>query len=76
MDASTDLLILNKFGKREAEGAGFRQIIGHAIELGIPVLVAVNPAQRDALSDFAGDDLEHLPENQDAILNWCRHNRC
>ncbi|MBT6206119.1 MAG: DUF2478 domain-containing protein [Rhodospirillaceae bacterium] len=72
LDASTDLLILNKFGKREAEGAGFRQTIGHAIELGVPVIVAVNPAQRGALSDFAGDDLEYLPENLNAILNWCR----
>lgn len=72
LDASIDLLILNKFGKREAEGAGFRQIIGHAIELGVPVIVAVNPAQHDALSDFAGADLEHLPENRDVILNWCR----
>ena len=75
LDTSTDLLILNKFGKREAEGTGFRQTIAHAIEMGIPVLVAVNPAQRHTLSEFTGGDLEYLPGNQNTIMDWCRSNR-
>ncbi len=36
-----DLLVLNKFGKTEAEGGGFRELIAEAIEEGISVLIAV-----------------------------------
>jgi nucleoside-triphosphatase THEP1 len=36
-----DLLLINKFGKAEGEGGGFRPLIADAVELGVPVLVAV-----------------------------------
>jgi hypothetical protein len=36
-----DLLVLNKFGKTEAEGGGFRELIAEAVEEGIDVLIAV-----------------------------------
>ena len=32
-----DLLIVNKFGKHEADGRGFRDVIAAAIEKGVPV---------------------------------------
>jgi nucleoside-triphosphatase THEP1 len=41
LTSSPDLVILNKFGKTEAEGAGFRPLIAEAIEAGLPVLIAV-----------------------------------
>ncbi|MER5172582.1 DUF2478 domain-containing protein [Thioclava sp. GXIMD2076] len=40
-------LILNKFGKQEAEGRGVRPLIAQAIEDGRPVLLGV-PAQTEA----------------------------
>ena len=41
LEDEPDLVILNKFGKTEAEGGGFRDLIAEAIEAGIPVLIAV-----------------------------------
>ena len=48
LDAQTDLLIVNKFGKHEAEGRGFRDLIGAALEMDVPVLVGLN-AQREII---------------------------
>ncbi|MDK9696995.1 MAG: DUF2478 domain-containing protein [Siculibacillus sp.] len=57
LDASPlpDLLILSKFGKREIEGHGFRQIVEKAVELGVPVLVGVTADHVEGFRDFAGD---------------------
>lgn len=41
LDEHPDVLIINKFGKAEAEGGGLRHLIVRAVELGVPVLVAV-----------------------------------
>lgn len=50
-----DLLVLSKFGKREIEGHGFRQIVEKAVELGVPVLVGVGEEQVAGFMDFAGE---------------------
>jgi nucleoside-triphosphatase THEP1 len=50
-----DLLVLNKFGKTEAEGGGFRALIGEAVERGVPVLIAVPYRNIDPWRAFAGD---------------------
>ena len=50
-----DLLVLSKFGKREIEGHGFRQIVEKAIELGVPVLVGVGSEHVAGFRDFAGE---------------------
>jgi hypothetical protein len=39
LDPNVDLLIINKFGKHEADGRGFRTVIAAALDLEIPVLV-------------------------------------
>ena len=52
---SPDLLILNKFGKTEAEGGGFRALIAEAVELGVRVLVAVPYRNLDQWRAFAGE---------------------
>ncbi len=48
------LLMLNKFGKAEAEGGGFRPLIAAALEQGVPVLIAVPLRNLDAWRNFAG----------------------
>jgi len=53
--ASVELMIVNKFGKHEAEGRGFRDLIAEALEKGTPVLVGVNGMNLDAFLDFSGD---------------------
>lgn len=49
-----DLLIVNKFGKLEAEGRGFCGLIVEALGLGMPVLVGVNGLNLAAFQQFSG----------------------
>lgn len=71
LEAGADLLIVNKFGKREAEGAGFRSALALALSEGIPALVAVNRAYIEAWRVFAGDFGRELPPEMGAIRAWC-----
>ena len=66
------LLLVNKFGKQELEGRGFRPVIGEALSSGVPVLVAINHGNLDAFLGFAGDLGEALTQDADAIADWCR----
>ncbi|WP_353475621.1 DUF2478 domain-containing protein (plasmid) [Salipiger sp. H15] len=66
------LLLVNKFGKQELGGRGFRPVIGEAISSGVPVLVAVNEGNLDAFLAFAEDLAEALPTDVDAVTDWCR----
>ena len=68
-----DLVIVNKFGKHEAEGRGFRPLIAEALAQGIPVLTAVAPEQAQAFARFAEDLADPLPARMDALLDWCRN---
>jgi len=71
LEGGADLLIVNKFGKREAEGAGFRSALALALGEGVPALVAVNRAYIEAWRAFAGDFGRELPSEMDAIRAWC-----
>lgn len=66
-----DFLIFNKFGKQEADGRGFRPLIGEALSAGIPVLTAVNSATLPQFLDYAEDMAERLPNDAEAIFDWC-----
>lgn len=66
-----DLVIVNRFGKREAEGHGFRQVVEQAMEAGVPVLVAVAEGQWPAWQDFTGDFAERLAVDAEAVKAWC-----
>lgn len=72
LDETTDILIVNKFGKREGEGAGFRHTIAHAVALGIPVLVGIAEAERASFESYVGDSADVLPAGLDQILAWYR----
>ena len=65
-----DLVIVNKFGKAEAEGGGMRSVIAQAVEDGIPVLVCANAEHHVTLMDFAGDLAVTLPLSEEAIGDW------
>ncbi|MFN3575971.1 MAG: DUF2478 domain-containing protein [Tabrizicola sp.] len=67
-----DILVVNKFGKREAEGKGLVPVIGDAVELGIPVLVGVNGLNLAAFLAFAGDEAVALPTDIASVVQWCR----
>ena len=65
-----DLLLINKFGKHEAEGRGFRPVIAEALSCGVPVLVGVNAANRAAFEAFAGDIAQEVRADPSALSAW------
>ncbi|MEM8552818.1 MAG: DUF2478 domain-containing protein [Pseudomonadota bacterium] len=65
-----DILIINKFGKHEAEGRGFCQVIGDALAAHVPVLVGVNALNRDAFFRFADGLAQTLEPNETALAAW------
>ena len=70
-----DLFILNKFGPEEAAGRGFCNVIGNALEGGIPVLVGVSAENMSAFDTFAGELAVTLPDDANAILDWLQINQ-
>lgn len=64
------LLIVNKFGKIEADGGGLREAIADAVYLGIPVLVGVPMRNLDRWRAFAGAFSVELPADAAAISRW------
>ncbi len=75
LTAGADVLILNKFGKHEAEGRGFRPVIAEALAMGLPVLVGVNTLNLPAFEEFAGGLATCLPPESDALSAWVTRTR-
>ena len=70
LDQGADLLIVNKFGKHEAGGRGFRTVIADALERDVPVIVGVNALNLSAFEEFVGSDIMRLAPNTTAITDW------
>ncbi|WP_419913209.1 DUF2478 domain-containing protein [Hoeflea sp.] len=70
LEERVDLLILNRFGKGESDGHGFRVVIEKALDLGIPVLTAVRDTYEPAFEEFAGDLAILLPAEHGAVVGW------
>ncbi len=75
LNDATDLLIINKFGKQEIEGRGFRSLVADALSHGIPVLTAIRPSQLEAFTDFAGEMAEEVKANPQGIYDWLTTHR-
>jgi hypothetical protein len=69
--AGIDLLILNKFGRAEAEGRGLRRNIEQAIESGTTVLTAVRPPYDEAWHRFHGGLAAELAPDLESVREWC-----
>ena len=69
--AGADILIVNKFGKREAEGKGLVPVIAEALHRGMTVLVGVNGLNLAAFLVFAGEQIEGLPTGVEDVADWC-----
>ncbi len=65
-----DLLIINKFGREEAEGRGLRNAIASAAEHRIPVIVGVPLRNRTAWIEFCGDIALEKPATRIAVEDW------
>ncbi len=70
LDGAPQLLIINKFGKHEADGRGFRPVIADALERDIPVLVGVNQLNIERFQDFAGGMAEALDADVGSLTDW------
>jgi nucleoside-triphosphatase THEP1 len=70
LTANTDVLIINKFGKHEAEGRGFRNIIATALSEDIPVLVGLNSLNLPAFKEFTGGIEIKLQPDEEKIHGW------
>ena len=68
--ALPDVLIVNKFGKHEADGRGMRAVIGEALELGVPVISGVNSLNVEAFQAFAGGLGVAVEPNVEALIDW------
>ncbi|WP_193141258.1 MULTISPECIES: DUF2478 domain-containing protein [unclassified Meridianimarinicoccus] len=69
-DAGADLLILNKFGKHEADGRGFRTMIARAISEDVPVLLAVNGLNLPAFEAFTDGMARRVDADLEALTVW------
>lgn len=68
-----DLVIVNKFGKSEAEGGGLRDVLAEIAAAGIPLLIAVPHRNLDAWRGFTGGDaveidLDDVPADDGALV--------
>ena len=70
--AGVDLLVVNKFGKEEAQGRGLRLLVAEALLAGIPVVLGVSTLNLPEFEAFAGGAVVRLPPRPEAILAWCR----
>ena len=65
-----DIMIINKFGKHEADGRGFRPVIAEAVALDIPVIVGVNSMNLTNLKAFAEDMAHQVSPDRGALVAW------
>jgi nucleoside-triphosphatase THEP1 len=70
LDREADVLIVNKFGKHEAEGRGFRALIAEALSRAIPVLVGVNTLNLPAFEEFSAGLGRRLPCDAEGLADW------
>ncbi|WP_264213882.1 DUF2478 domain-containing protein [Leisingera thetidis] len=64
------LLIVNKFGKHEADGRGMRPIIGEALAQGIPVISGVNKLNVEPFQAFADGMAVAAGPDLDGLVAW------
>jgi hypothetical protein len=67
-------LIVNKYGKLEAEGRGFLPLMIQSLDQGIPVLVGVNQMNLQGFLDFAQGEAQALPTDPQAVAAWVMGN--
>lgn len=70
IERSPDLLIINKFGKHEAEGRGFRPLIAGALARDIPVLLGINALNHEAFEEYSGGYAEEITADAISLAAW------
>ncbi|MGB0959842.1 MAG: DUF2478 domain-containing protein [Halocynthiibacter sp.] len=65
-----EVLVLNKFGKQEAEGSGFRDAIAKAVLADVPVIMGVNETNKPAFLAFSDHEAVEVPADIPAVKSW------
>lgn len=70
--AGAEALVVNKFGKLEAQGRGYVPLIATALERDLPVLVGVNRLNLADLLAFCDGMARALPPDPTAVADWLK----
>ena len=70
METDFDIFILNKYGKQEADGRGFRDLIAYALERGAAVIAGTNGLNSARFEEFSGGLAEYVAPTPDALMQW------
>ena len=70
LDDKPDILVLNKFGKTEAEGSGLRDVLGKAVGIEVPIVVGVPFRNIEQWRNFAGDMAEECRVDPVCVGRW------
>ncbi|HTN61958.1 MAG TPA: DUF2478 domain-containing protein, partial [Devosia sp.] len=68
---TAEFLIVNKFGKQEAEGKGLTSAIADALVRSVPVLVGVNGLNLPAFLEFSSGLASELTPEAAPVTDWC-----
>lgn len=66
------VLILNKFGKQEADGRGCRALIAQGLEAGLRVILSAPPETRAMFEAFAADFATEISPDLAALAAFAR----
>jgi nucleoside-triphosphatase THEP1 len=72
LEAGADLLIINRFGKRERDGKGLAYLIERALGADIPVIIAVSSDRFAEWIKYAGGMSGKLACERAALETWWR----
>lgn len=70
LETQPAVLIINKFGKAEAEGHGLRGVIVTAVAKQIPVIIGLPLKNVDVWRSFAGEFACEFSEDMAEIWHW------
>jgi hypothetical protein len=73
LESGADLLIVNRFGKRERDGRGLAYLIERARKADIPVVIAVSSERFTDWIKFAGGMSVKLACDRSALDGWWRN---
>ncbi|WP_293574341.1 DUF2478 domain-containing protein [Phaeobacter sp.] len=64
------VLLVNKFGKHEADGRGMRPVIGDALARGVVVVTGVNRMNVSAFESFSEGIAQEATAELEALVSW------
>ncbi|WP_275188309.1 DUF2478 domain-containing protein [Bradyrhizobium sp. CSA112] len=70
LDSDPEILILNKFGKVEAEGRGLLDLVAIAVDRGILVVIGVPIRNLKAWRNFAGGMSVEFSSDPSEVADW------